>query len=491
MSDSSESLLSFIVPVHEPELDLFNKVLKALCVQSLRKWEAVFVLDGPCPEAKRAIAKAFVKVTNRFEILEVPHGGAQKARNAGLPLARGNYVVFWDSDCVIEPHTALAWVELMDKDPKIGFVYSGYSFLNEQGAIKSEPFDPWLLRVRNYISTCFPLRREFCHKWNEGLESLQDWDWWLGVVERGAVGKFLQGYAFSTAYPTPKSISGKGCTPANWLDRVDKVKALHGIPIQDVCLTSLYDRLDAISIAKAIGADYDDHPNDKPNHYKTIIQIGFSLKPGEMEQCASAWGNQHKKVIFWTADDVEVAYRENSKEALDEYAPKLNAIARQFVEDKRSQEIMKSCGFNTKILPLPVISKEEVQPLPANPKFMVDVGPTYGHVFNVIQEAIPDITLEALGGTQKIEDYSGLVCFRTKYGLLRPSVKRVLAAGRHVISNIPAPFAGCLSDRVSDAAFVKSFVDKIRQAVKTPPKIEAVRYYINKQRLEKFMEVVK
>ena len=62
MSTPSQSLLSFIVPVYEPDLVLFDKVLKSLCTQSLKEWEAVFVLDGPNPDARKAIERETVRL---------------------------------------------------------------------------------------------------------------------------------------------------------------------------------------------------------------------------------------------------------------------------------------------------------------------------------------------------------------------------------------------------------------------------------------------
>lgn len=484
-----DSLLSFIMPIHNPDLVLFDKVLKALIAQSLKNWELIAVLDGENEAAEQAIHRAFKKSSNHYKVVTLPHGGAQKARNAGLPHASGNYLVWFDCDSVIFVHTAKAWVDMLDRNPDIGFCYSGYEFLNEMGAIPSEPFDPWTLKVRNYISANFPVRRELAGVWNESLESLQDWDFWLGVVERGGKGMFLQGYGFSTAYPTAKSISGQGCTTDKWLGRMDKVKALHNIPIKDVCVTSLHERMDGIAIAKAIGADYDQRPNDKPNHYKTIIQIGFSVLPGEFEQCATAWGPQHKKIIFWGAEDVENVYCNLSKEALDDYAPRINALGKQYVEDKRARDVMKGCGFNVEVLPLPVISTEAVTPLPAKPKFLCDVGLVYGHAFNAIQRAIPDIEFVPVGGIQDMDRYSGLVCFK-KQRLLSQSIKRMLAAGRQVISNVQQPFAGFLDDRQSDAAFMRSFVSKIRATVKAPQSPEQVKYWVDTRRVDKLKEAV-
>lgn len=477
------------MPVYQPDLVLFDKVLKALTAQSLKEWEAVFVLDGENEAAEQAIVRAMKKCPNTFKIVAVPHGGAQKARNAGTAHAKGNYLVYFDSDCRIDVHTAKAWVDMLDTNPDIGFVYSGYQFENEQGAIPSEPFDPWTLRVKNYISTCFPVRRELAPVWDESLESAQDWDFWLGVVKNGGKGMFLQGYAFSTAFPTQKSISGIGCSPENWLARQDKVKEKHGIPLREVCVTSLHERMDGIAIAKALDADYDDRPNHKPNHYKTIIQIGFSILPGDFDKCATAWGKEHKKVIFWTAEDVENIYCNLSREALDEYAPRINALGKQFVEDKRARDVMTKCGFNVEVLPLPVISTENVQPLPDKPKFLCDVGLAYGQVFNAIQRAIPDIELAPIGGIQDMSRYSGLVIFK-KQRLLSQSMKRMLAAGRSVISNCQQPFTGFTDDRVSDATFMRSFVARIRAAVKAPQSKEAVRYWIDDRRIAKLKEAV-
>ncbi len=468
---------------------LFPKVLKALVTQSLKEWDACFVVDGDFPEAAKEIHKAFKKSVNHYKVVELPNGGAQRARNEGFKRTDGEYVVLLDSDCVIEPHTAQAWVDQLDKNPQYGFVYSGYRFLDEKGAIPSEPFDPWMLRVRNYISMCFPFRRELFVPLNEDLESLQDWNFWLSLVEKGAIGKMLQGHAFSTAYPTPKSISGKGCTPEKWLERMDKVKLLHNIPIKEVCVTSLHNRLDGIALAKALDADYDDHPNDKPNHYKKIIQLGFSVKPGEFEQCTKAWGQQHSKVIFWTAEDVEFLFDGVSARALQEYSKRLNEVATSYVEDNAAKHIMTALGFAVTVLPLPVLSKQEVAPLPKEPKFLVDIAPDYGHCFIAIQKAIPDIQLEVAGGIQKIEDFTGMAVFY-KDRLLRPSIKRMLASGRQLVSNVAQPFTGYLDDRVSDGVFVREFVEKIRATVKRQQNMEQVRYWTDRKRMDRLKEAI-
>ena len=441
--------LSFILPVFRPNLTILERCIKSLLSQSLKSWEAIFVLDGQCDEAAELIGKLFKRSEIPNRIIAIDHGGACKARNSGLAYSKAPYVVFFDSDCSIEPHAAQAWVDILDRDADIGFVYSGYKFFDEKGAINSEPFDPWLLRVTNYISTCFPVRRELVGLWDESLESLQDWDFWLSVVERGAKGKYLPGYAFSTAFPTPESISGKGCTAEAWLGRMDKVKAKHKIQQRDICVTSLESKYDGIALAKLIGADYLERPNDKPNHYKTIVQVGFSLNPGVASIHASMWGPEHKKVIVWTKENIEEIYHGVALSALEEYASRLNGSHVQLVEDIASQKIMAKAGFKTIVSTVPLDHAGEIAPLPDTPKFLVDGSQQYGHALSVIVRSCPDMVIEVASGAKKIEDYTGLIHFHVDR-TMSASVKRMLVTGRHVVSNIQSPFCGFLEDKVND-----------------------------------------
>lgn len=482
--------LSFVVPVYKPDMAVLEKCVKSLIAQSLKEWEAIFVLDGANEDAGKLIARLFKKSVNHFRIVEIEHGGACRARNEGFKHAASPYVIFWDSDCAIEPHAAQAWVGIFEKNAAVGFIYSGYKFFDEKGAINSEQFDPWTLRVTNYISTCFPVRRELVGQWDESLESLQDWDFWLGVVERGGVGKFLDGHAFSTAYPTPESISGKGCTRDMWLTRMDKVREKHGIPKRDTCVTSVANKHDGIALAKILDVDYHDRPDDKPSHYKTIIQVGFGLGSATSELCASAWGPDHSKILFWTRDDIDEIYNAVALRALGEYSSRLNqACARQFVEDKASKTIMERAGFNVDVLPMPMVSDDEITPLPEQPRFLVDAAQQYGHVLAVIKRALPDFKIEAAQGIQKIEDYTGLVHFFVER-TMSPSIKRMLLSGRHVVSNVQSPFAGFMEDKVTDERFIVSMVERLRKLAKTGPNSKAKDYYKTILSTDKFKEVL-
>ncbi len=472
------SRLSFIVPVYNPDLAILTRMVKSLCAQSLKEWDATFVLDGPCEAAEQIIRAEMKKKPNSYKIVEQEHAGAQRARNHGQEYAKGDFISHLDCDCILEPETSKVWVEQFDKHPDIAFVYSGYSFLDEKGAINSEPFDPYLLKVRNYISSCFPVRREYCPTWNESLKSLQDWDFWLSVVEKGGKGKFLRGYAFTTSYPSEKSISGIGCTNDVWLERLDAVKKIHNLPERDVCVSSLTNKIEGVTLAKALGADYQDYPNWKPHKYKTIIQLGFSFLPNHIESHVGIFSEQHvNKVILWTCDDLTEIYSRLNYLALKKYRILLNGMVnlKQFVEDKASYDMMKEVGFNVEIKPLPMVAGE-LKPLPDKPRFAVDVDSLYNPVFTALEKSLPDVELVPLTGALNLAEFTGLCHFHPDR-TVSPAIKRALLMGRHVVSNVQAPFAGFIDDTRNLSDVIPEAVEKIRAAAFAPQKTSGREYY--------------
>lgn len=483
----SKPSLAFILPVYRPDLVILERCVKSLVEQSLKDFEAVFVLDGPCPEAEPVIRKL-----KGAKIVEIEHGGACRARNEGFKHTTADLVVFWDSDSAIECDAARAWVDQFNTRPDIGFIYSGYRFFDEKGGYASEEFDPWMLRVNNYISTCFPMRRELFPGWNESLLSLQDWDLWLSVVEKGAKGLFLPGYAFSTAYPTPKSISGEGCTPQKWLERADAVKKLHNIPLRTMVVSAIGNKHEGVRLAKLLDADYMELPMGKPNHYKTVIQVGFSFRPSVIESHASVFGpvDKVRNVLFWTKDNITEAYNLLSRKALDEWTKRLNEAATQYVEDIEGQRIMERCGFKVQVMPMPLVNTEQDYAFPATPSFLMDIDPQYSLTFNAIEKALPDINLEMVGGFKKIEDYSGLIHFHLEPTLTQ-NVKRMLLSGRHVVSNIKQPFTGFMNDRQDNDSFIPEMVERLRDlAGKSESNTKAKEYYARILGPQKFLESV-
>ncbi len=476
--------LSFVVPVYKVKPEIFEKHVKALRDQALKDFEVIWVLDGPSQTARAIIAKTMKD--SQFAIHEIEHAGANAARNYGGARATGDILCFLDSDSVVEPGTSNLWVDQFDKHPEVGFIYSGYKWLNPSiPPLESEPFDPWTLRIRNYISGNFPMRRDLYPGWTEGLKSLQDWDMWLSLLEKAEglgwdinkIGKFIPGYAFATAYPEAGSISGENCLPEVWLDRVNAVKTLHHLPKRKICVSSLQYRHDGLALAKLIDADYQDNPTAKPHDYESLVFVGVS--PAISKQALV------KQVLFWTCDDINEIWNSTSGKKIDATVELLNTCVTQYCEDREAKRLLTRWGFNVEINPMP-LGAANIKPMPEARKWVVDNAGDYSPMISVIAQSVPDIQLDVIDGSTKLSDYRGLIHFfpdRT----LSASVKRAHLMGRHVISNIQQPYCGFVDDKYDIERFIIESVDKIRELTDAPADPDAPGMYANSTK--KLLEV--
>lgn len=480
-------MLSFVIPVFQPDLDIFKKCLKSLADQALKDWEAVVVFDGE-DKAAEAVLNSFNN--KKFRAITIEHSGVQRARNEGAKLAKGEYLCLWDCDCIIEPEASTAWVNIFTKYPEIGFVYSGYKFLDEKGGIASEPFDPWLLKCGNYISTNFPMRRELFPGMDESLKSLQDWDMWLSIVEKGAKGHFIPGYAFSTSYPTLKSISGINCQDNVWKDRVKAVKEKHCLPDRKICVSAIEYKEEGIRLAKLIDADYKDIPNYKPNDYETVIQLGFSLHPKKAIVHANIFNQPlKKKIIFFTMADVLEINNHICLKAIKLYAERLNAQCLMYVEDMAAKRIMEGAGFKVSVMPSPIVNTDAIEPLPSQPRVLADITEEYRQVMAAVEHSCPDIKFDFLSANKPVKNYSAMLSLNSE-NTLTFNMKRMLVAGRNMISNVQAPYCGYVNDKQDAGAFVSELVEALRKRVNadTSPSVD---YWKNALAPNELMEVLK
>ena len=88
--------VSIVVPIYNVERYL-SYCLDTLRAQTLRDIEIICVNDGS-PDHSAAIAEAHASLDKRIRVINKPNGGLSSARNAGINVARGDYLMFVDSD---------------------------------------------------------------------------------------------------------------------------------------------------------------------------------------------------------------------------------------------------------------------------------------------------------------------------------------------------------------------------------------------------------
>lgn len=93
---SSDIKVSVIIPVYNVEKYL-EECLNSVVNQTLREIEVILVDDGST-DGSLKILRTYAQKDSRIILIEQENGGAGTARNAGLAVARGEYLSFLDSD---------------------------------------------------------------------------------------------------------------------------------------------------------------------------------------------------------------------------------------------------------------------------------------------------------------------------------------------------------------------------------------------------------
>lgn len=93
-------LISVLIPVYNVE-KYIRRCLDSVAAQTFTNWECILVDDGS-PDASGKICDEYAAKDSRFRVIHKENGGVSSARNAGLDVARGEYVTFCDSDDWVE-----------------------------------------------------------------------------------------------------------------------------------------------------------------------------------------------------------------------------------------------------------------------------------------------------------------------------------------------------------------------------------------------------
>lgn len=94
-------MVSVIIPIYNVEKYLEECVESVLC-QTYQNLEILLVDDGS-PDGCGAICEEYAQKDKRVKVIHKENGGLSDARNAGLDVCRGDYIVFVDSDDCIHP----------------------------------------------------------------------------------------------------------------------------------------------------------------------------------------------------------------------------------------------------------------------------------------------------------------------------------------------------------------------------------------------------
>jgi len=125
-----------------------------------------------------------------YTVIDVPHGGPCKARNAAIRESRGEYFLPLDADNILEPQYMSAGSDFLDSKPKYGVYYGDCMHFNEESSHREciGEFERDRMVTGNYIDTCALIKKrvwEDTGGYDEELFGWEDWEFWINAYQLG------------------------------------------------------------------------------------------------------------------------------------------------------------------------------------------------------------------------------------------------------------------------------------------------------------------
>ncbi len=127
--------------------------------------------------------------TAGLNVVDLEQGGLSRARNEGVRLARGRYVLPLDADNRLRPGLLQDGVGLLDQNESLVAVYGDcreFGMRNGRRVTPELDFD--LLLQSNFIDACSLIRKSAVIDqggYDVGLSAWEDWDLWIRFVRSG------------------------------------------------------------------------------------------------------------------------------------------------------------------------------------------------------------------------------------------------------------------------------------------------------------------
>lgn len=116
-------LISIIVPVYNVEQYL-PACIRSILRQTYQDFELILVDDGS-PDRCGGICDEFASRDSRIRVIHQNNGGVSRARNAGIEVARGEWIAFIDADDLVTPGYLAAFRPVAPHESDVDMIVQG------------------------------------------------------------------------------------------------------------------------------------------------------------------------------------------------------------------------------------------------------------------------------------------------------------------------------------------------------------------------------
>ena len=126
--------VSVIIPVYNNET-LLDRSIKSVLSQTYSNLEVIIVDDGSS-DTSGQICDKYANSDPRVIVIHKKNGGVSSARNTALDIAKGDYIVFVDSDDYVSPMYVENMVNAKSEREGVGLIMSGYVLVDDNAQTK-------------------------------------------------------------------------------------------------------------------------------------------------------------------------------------------------------------------------------------------------------------------------------------------------------------------------------------------------------------------
>lgn len=173
---------SVVIPTYNSGKYLL-RAMQSVFDQSFRDYEIIVVDDASTDDTEQLIAPFLDKVSY---IRKIYNSGSAIARNAGIDVAKGDFIAFLDADDSWHPDKLLVINTILEGANGIKIMYHSYSLAETFAAIPENitlyklPYVKLLLH--NRIATpCAVVKRELGYRFEASMRYSEDYDLWLRI----------------------------------------------------------------------------------------------------------------------------------------------------------------------------------------------------------------------------------------------------------------------------------------------------------------------
>lgn len=136
-----DDLVTVVIPVYNQE-NMIERVVDAIFSSNYKNIEVVAVNDGSKDKTKEVLDK-LSKSNPRLKVIHKPNGGKRTAVAAGFNVAKGNFLVFIDSDSLVDKYAIGEFMKIFSANPKVGGIVGNGKVLNSSKNFLTKCQDAW------------------------------------------------------------------------------------------------------------------------------------------------------------------------------------------------------------------------------------------------------------------------------------------------------------------------------------------------------------